>query len=172
MVSMTQIMKPKHSNVWVDMDGVLADFFGEWAKLDHKDHYRDIEHKEKALDLVRQHPTFWVDLPLLPHAKELLHFIKQEFGQYRILSKPLEGDPRSEPGKRAWINTHLQDVMPAKIVFAADKQKFAMAGGQPNILIDDYGKNIDLWKASGGIGLKYRPQRFSETIMILKQLAK
>ena len=29
--------------IYVDMDGVLADFFGEWAKLDGKDHYRDID---------------------------------------------------------------------------------------------------------------------------------
>ena len=158
--------------VFVDMDGVLADFFGEWAKLDHKDHYKDIEHKEKALDLVRNHPTFWTKLPLLPHAKELLHFIKKHYGEYYILSKPLEGDPRSEPGKRAWIKEHLQDVAPARMIFTADKQRFAYVGGQPNILIDDFGKNIDLWKMNGGIGIKYRPQRFEETIKILRGLSR
>lgn len=158
--------------VFVDMDGVLADFFGEWAKLDHKDHYKDIEHKEKALDLVRHHPTFWTKLPLLPHAKDLLHFIKENYGDYYILSKPLEGDPRSEPGKRAWIREHLQDVMPAKMIFTADKQRFAYVGGQPNILIDDFGKNIDLWKMNGGIGIKYRPRRFQETIKILRGLSR
>ena len=33
--------------VYLDMDGVLADFFGEWAKLDGKDHYKDIDNPEE-----------------------------------------------------------------------------------------------------------------------------
>jgi hypothetical protein len=103
---------------------------------------------------------------------DLLHFIKDHYGEYYILSKPLEGDPRSEPGKRAWIREHLQSVMPSRMIFTADKERFAYVGGRPNILIDDFGKNIDLWKMNGGIGIKYRPYKYQETIKILRGLAK
>ena len=82
-------MAAQKFRVYLDMDGVLADFFGEWARLDGKDHYKDIDNPEAKLELVRQHPTFWVDLPLLPHARQLVQHVIKEFGEYYIfLTEP------------------------------------------------------------------------------------
>ena len=37
-----------------------------------------------------------------------------------------------------------------------DKQKYAMTtDGKPNLLIDDYIKNVNEWKAKGGIGVHH-----------------
>ena len=168
-MSTTGNSKPR---VYVDMDGTIADFFGEWAKLDNKDHYKDIDHKEDALDLVRNHPTFWVDLPMLPHARELVKAVIDLYGEYYICSKPLENDPRSAPGKLVWLNKHFGDMPPKDIVFTDNKAAHAMAGGQSNILIDDFGKYVDSWRAAGGIAIKYRPEKFPEVLAILKELAK
>lgn len=161
------IQKPK---VFIDMDGVLADFFGEWAKLDGKKHWKDFAHIDDALDLIRKHPTFWTNLPLLPHAKELVNFVHRTFGEYYICSKPLEGDPRSATGKRAWLNEHFQSPAPARVLLTADKAKYAMAGGIANILIDDYPVNIDHWREAGGIGILYEPKNFAKVKKILKGL--
>lgn len=159
--------KPK---VFIDMDGVLADFFGEWAKLDGKKHWKDFAHIDDALDLIRKHPTFWTNLPVLPHAKELVNFVHETFGEYYICSKPLEGDPRSATGKRAWLNEHFQSPAPARVLLTADKAKYAMAGGVANILIDDYPVNIDHWREAGGIGILYEPKNFAKVKKILKGL--
>ena len=158
--------------VYLDMDGVLADFFGEWARLDGKDHYKDIDNPQAKLQLVRDHPTFWVDLPPLPHALELVRLTQQLFGEYYICSKPLEGDPRSEPGKYAWIHMHLSSMPPAGVILTHNKSMFATNAGIPNILVDDYGVNINGWQMAGGIGIKYEDRDYARAAQKLKYLAK
>ena len=155
--------------VYVDMDGVLADFFGAWAKMDGKDHYKDIDNAEAKLQLVRDHPTFWIDLPVLPNAGKLLGFIVKNFGHYNICSKPLEGDPNSAPQKREWLEKHLSNSPPKSIILTANKAAYAtQADGTPNILIDDYGKNIAAWNAAGGFGIKHKDHKLDRTISALK----
>ena len=158
--------------VYLDMDGVLADFFGEWARISGVNHYKDIDNVEAKLQLVRDHPTFWVDLPMLPHAKALIQTVVKNYGEYRICSKPLEGDTRSEAGKLQWIKTHLSDMPPADIILTADKARFAKNDGYPSILVDDYGVNINSWKAAGGIGIKYEDQSFDKAARVLQALAR
>ena len=155
--------------IYVDMDGVLADFFGEWAKLDNKDHYRDIDNAEAKLQLVRDHPTFWLDLPVLSNAGKLLGFIKKNFGHYKICSSPLAGDPKSEPHKRKWVKEHLGAFLPDDVIITHNKAAYAtQADGAPNILIDDFGKNIASWEAAGGIGIKHKNYKIERTISALK----
>ena len=158
--------------VYLDMDGVLADFFGEWAKLDGKDHYKDIDNPEAKLQLVRDHPTFWTNLPLLPHARELVRRVIKEFGSYYICSTPLTGDPRSEPGKLAWVGMHFSDMPPKHIELTHNKAEFATLGGNPCILVDDYGRNVNSWQSSGGIGIKYDDQNYPTIARQLTSLAK
>ena len=158
--------------VYLDMDGVLADFFGEWARISGVNHYKDIDNVEAKLQLVREHPTFWVDLPVLPHAKELIRTVIKNYGEYRICSKALEGDARSKPGKMQWISTHLSDMPPVEVILTADKAKFATNDGVPCILVDDYGVNINSWRAAGGIGIKYDDPSFPEVAKILTSIAK
>jgi 5'(3')-deoxyribonucleotidase len=158
--------------VYLDLDGVLADFFGEWAKLDGKDHYKDIDNPEAKLQLVREHPTFWTNLPLLPHARELVRHVIKEFGSYYICSTPLTGDPRSEPGKLAWVGMHFSDMPPKHIELTHNKAEFATLGGNPCILVDDYGRNVNSWQSSGGIGIKYDDQNYPSIARQLTSLAK
>ena len=75
------------SKIYVDMDGVLADFFGEWAKLMKVDHYSKIDDLDinVALQKIRDTEQFWLDLPLLPQAKDLLDLIKKVKGEYRFV---------------------------------------------------------------------------------------
>jgi 5'(3')-deoxyribonucleotidase len=164
-----ETIKPR---VYLDMDGVLADFFGEWARLAKVDHYKDINDPEENLQLVRDHPTFWIDLPLLPHAKALIKTVVEQYGEYRICSKPLEGDARSKPGKMEWIRKHLSDMPPVEVVLTANKAAFATNEGNPSILVDDFGVNITAWKAAGGIGIKYDDSQFPKVANILTKLAK
>lgn len=157
------------SKVYVDMDGVLADFFGEWQKLIGSD-WRKVKDIEPALQAIRDKDNFWLDLPLLPQAKNLLGVIKKVKGSYTILSSPLPNDPNSEPHKREWIKKNLDFFPPENVIITHDKPKYATnSDGTPNILIDDFGKNIASWEAAGGEGFKHKDHKFERTAKAIKQ---
>jgi 5'(3')-deoxyribonucleotidase len=172
LINVNEAIEDMKHRVYLDMDGVLADFFGEWSKISGVNHYKDIKNIDKALDDIRKHPTFWTDLPVLPHAKELIKTVIDNYGEYYICSKPLEGDPRSESGKRAWIRMHLSDHPPAGVILTHVKEQHAMNGEIPSILIDDYGVNVTKWQEAGGIGIKYEPERFAKVKKMLEKLSK
>jgi 5'(3')-deoxyribonucleotidase len=158
------------SEIYVDMDGVLADFFGEWKKLVGKD-WREIDKDEiePALKKIRDEEDFWLNIPLTANAKKLLSIIKQVKGNYKILSSPLANDPKSEPHKREWIEKNLDFFPPTEVIITKDKAKYATnPDGTPNILIDDYGVNIAAWESAGGIGFKHKDHKFERTAKKLK----
>jgi 5'(3')-deoxyribonucleotidase len=158
------------SEIYVDMDGVLADFFGDWAKLMGKDHWTKIDDISPALQKIRDTEDFWLNLPLTDNAKNLLTLIKDVKGEYNILSSPLPDDPNSEPHKREWIKKNLNFFLPKQVIITHDKAKYATSeDGTPNILIDDYGQNIAKWEAAGGIGFKHKDHKFERTAKAIKQ---
>ena len=157
------------SKVYVDMDGVLADFFGEWQKLIGSD-WRKVKDIEPALQKIRDTDNFFLNLPMLPQAKNLLGVIKKVKGSYTILSSPLPNDPNSEPHKREWIKNNLDFFPPENVIITHDKPKYAVnSDGTPNILIDDFGKNIASWEAAGGEGFKHKDHKFERTAKAIKQ---
>jgi 5'(3')-deoxyribonucleotidase len=162
----------KASEIYVDMDGVLADFFGEWAKVMKVDHYSKIDNVDinVALQKIRDTDNFWLKLPMLPQAKQLLELIKKVKGSYNICSSPLADDPNSEPHKREWIKKNLSFFPPKEVIITSNKPKYAtQSDGTPNILIDDFGKNVNAWEAAGGEGFKYKDHKFERTAKELQQ---
>ena len=153
------------AELYVDMDGVLADFFGEWAKLMGVNNWKDIKDVDSALNKIKEQPNFWVNLPLTSNALQLLSAIKAYKGRYNILSAPLPGDANSKPQKMAWIKKNLSSFPPQKIILDHNKAKYAkQPDGTPNGLIDDYGKNIASWTAAGGIAIKHEDSNVQHTI--------
>ena len=161
------------TEIFVDMDGVLADFFTEWGKLMGVDNWWEIQNHfsiEDALQKIRDTDQFWLDLPVTSNAHNLLNLIKDIKGEYSICSSPLPGDPNSEPHKREWIKKHLAFFPPKEIIITHDKAKYAkQPDGTPNILIDDYGVNIQKWEAAGGVGFKHKDHKFERTAKAIKQ---
>ena len=161
------------SEIYVDMDGVLADFFGEWARLMNVDHFTQINKQhdiDDALQKIRDTDDFWLRLPILPQAKELLNLIKQVKGEYYICTSPLADDPNSERHKRTWVEENLAFFPPKEVYVTHNKPQYAKhEDGTPNILIDDYGVNINNWEAAGGIGFKYKDHTFERTAKAIKQ---
>ena len=159
------------SEIFVDMDGVLADFFGEWQKLIGKG-WRDVEGDalQPALQAIRDKDDFWLSLPMTSNAKGLLNLIKDVKGSYNILSAPLAGDKKAEPHKREWIKKNLSFFPPKNVIITSDKQKYAtQPDGTPNILIDDFGSNISKWEGAGGVGFKHKDHKFERTAKNIKQ---
>jgi 5'-nucleotidase len=156
--------------VYVDMDGVLADFFGEIAREHKVGYWREIHRKDLGVDQIAQQPGFFADLPPMEHAALLIAGVITLAGQYSILSSPLmsEVDQSSEE-KADWLRRHLKNHQPQAIIFDHEKYKFAkQADGTPNILIDDWDTNIKLWERNGGIGILYKDRKCNDA---LKQVA-
>jgi len=146
--------------VYVDLDGVLANFFEEWAKLAgvKSGNYKDIPSAKTDPTLDKMVGTdFFSRLPKFPTTDKLLQMITEMFGGYTILSAPLRGDHKnSEAHKRKWIQRELA-IQPENVIVVGRKDSYAtQQDGTPNVLIDDRGKNVQAWSNRGGLGIKYQ----------------
>jgi len=134
------------------------------------DSFRDIKDAGPALAKIRATDDFWLRLPVLPQAEQLLSLIKQVKGEYNICTSPLADDPNCEQHKHEWIKKNLAFFPPKNIHITHNKPQFAKSqNGSANILIDDYGVNINAWEAAGGIGFKYKDHKFERTAKDIKQ---
>ena len=156
--------------VYVDMDGVLADFFGEVAQAHDVSYWREIHRKDLGVDQIAKAPGFFEMLPILPNAGKLMKGILSLTSKYSILSSPLMSNVEdSSKEKSDWLQRHLRAHQPQAVIFDHEKYKFAkQADGTPNILIDDWDTNIRLWEANGGIGILYKDSECSQALRKLK----
>jgi 5'(3')-deoxyribonucleotidase len=154
--------------VYVDMDGVLADLFNHVGAIHDVEHYNDMSDQQWEIFFQNTDAYhLFRDLPPFKTANRLLRMVKGMAGGYKILSSPLNFDRAgSIKGKREWLNKHIT-VQPDGIIFEHEKYKYAVSNGIPNILIDDFRKNITAWNNAGGIGIKYQADENS-----LEELAK
>lgn len=159
--------------VYLDMDGVIADFFSAAVKLadcEHS-HWRDMEQRDiqRALNKVRKTPGFFSSVPAFPMANTLVRSIVNIAGGYTILSSPLESYPGCADEKIGWIEKNIH-IQPDEIIISSNKPKYA----SDNILIDDYGYNCRKWEEAGGFAIKYQAdeQHVSDAIISLQALYK
>jgi len=152
--------------VYVDMDGVIADFFTELARTHNVKHWKDIPDKEESIPALGG-TDFFGRLPKFPTSDELIRFVDDATdGEWCILSAPLRGDyDNSSMWKRVWLDKN--NYYPSEAIFTSGKQKYATENGEPNILIDDKPENIDAWIKNGGIGIRY--QATEDSLDDLKQ---
>lgn len=148
--------------VYVDMDGVIADFFGGLEKFSGVDHWKSIQNKEAIIAQLKG-TDFFYTLDMFPTSEKLIDFVLNVTqGDWGINSSPLRGDrDNSAYWKRRWLESNL--LMPAidNLIFTGTKQKYAWSflDGKPNILIDDKPENIKRWNDAGGIGIRYQANK-------------
>ena len=148
-----------NSRVYVDMDGVIADFFSALAEFRKVNHWKD--KGEITLDTSikeLQGTNFFETLPVFPFAKKLVDLVKSYTGgDWYINTSPLRDDhENSEYYKTKWLEKHNFD--PKDIIVTKRKESYAVdkKTGIPNILIDDRPKNLERWVARGGVGIRYQ----------------
>jgi 5'(3')-deoxyribonucleotidase len=161
--------------LYLDMDGVLADFFNAFAKRFGKDHWKLIQDKEKAIAALRG-TDFFNTLEKFDSTDTLVNFA-MDYGDWGICSSPLTGDrDNSAFWKRTWLTRNFMMPEIDKLIFTGMKEKFATdpLDGKPNVLVDDKPSNIDRWNKNGGIGILYQANQDSveELIEKLKKVLK
>jgi 5'(3')-deoxyribonucleotidase len=152
-------------DIYCDLDQVLVNFM-KGADKAVGGSFVDSP-KEDRWNKVNQIKGFWANLDWMPGAKRLYQFIEKH--DPFVLSAYTGRDPTSKVGKMKWLkkNTNFKRSH-INLVLRSQKQKYAITDGKPNVLIDDYIKNINEWESKGGIGIHHT--NVSKTISDLKRL--
>ena len=153
------------SEIYCDLDEVLVDFMrganaavgGDFRRMD----------KDERWNKVNQTKGFWPNLGWKPNAKRLHSFIIKY--NPHVLSAYTGRDNTSKVGKIKWLkkNTRFKRGN-IHLVLRSQKKSYATTNEKPNILIDDYDRNIREWTAAGGIGIRHTD--VGKTISELKRL--
>mgnify|MGYP003650214993 FL=1 len=143
--------------LYLDMDGVIADFFKGLEQFYKVKHWKEIPDRDKSIRALKG-TDFFNTLEVFETSVQLVEFAKG-FGDWGICSSPLRGDrDNSAYWKRVWLTEKgfLPEV--DKMIFTGQKEHFAVDSldGTPNILIDDKPSNIKRWIEAGGIGIRYQ----------------
>lgn len=170
----SQMQTEKYGIIYCDMDSVLVDFMkGAHDVLGHPFDDKDLNkmdpnHKQNVRNKVAKHPEFWENLPPMHDAMQLWKFINKY--DAHILTAYPSWDPDGKKGKRIWVKKHLGNLPDERFhaVRREEKQDYAKSDGKPNILIDDYIKNIEEFNRAGGIGIHHTDTE--STISKLKKL--
>ena len=159
-------MENAKPTVYLDMDGVLADFFGGVEKMYGVEHWKQLTN-DKTKDLKKEvidritGTDFFATLPKFSSADELISMVKKfTGGKFSINTSPLRGDhENSGKYKKVWISNNIEQ--PDEIIVTGRKESYAKdkGTGTPNILIDDRPINIQKWQAAGGYGILYQANR-------------
>ena len=150
-------MSVNEPTVFLDMDGVLVDFFNAFAKLANVKHWKQMD-PQRLQDVLNKivGSDYFAKLPKTNTCDSIVEMVVDFAGSYSILSSPLRGDiANSTKHKRAWVMDNLYP-QPTTTIIVRDKSQYALLNGVQNILIDDRANNIHKWKEAGGYGIKYQ----------------
>ena len=167
MINLQELIKTSSEElpeIYCDLDQVLVDLM---KGADEVVGGSFITHdKDERWKLINQKKGFWSNLDWMPGGRKLYQFIARY--DPHVLSAYSARDPNSKNGKMKWLSKNTKfSRSKINLVKRADKKNFATTNGKPNILIDDYLKNITEWEAKGGIGIHHT--NISKTMAELKR---
>ena len=145
--------------VYLDMDGVVADFdkrFEDLSGMKPRE-FEEKYGKSKFWDFIDEENkiSFWVGIPEMDGAKKLVDYVKKY--NYELLTAP-SVKKQSYLGKILWVRNH-SDLLGGKprINFKKAKEKHEVKSEltKNDILIDDRADTISRWEAKGGTGIVY-----------------
>lgn len=171
----------KMPHLYLDMDGVQADFFGAWAKKHGVEHWKSIKDKEKEIEQLANSSAkevydFFKNLAPLKGGMKIIQWLHQNKIPFTVLSAPLRG-PYSEASKQAkrdWLD-EFNPGTSGNAIFTSSKFKYAIKDGQPQVLVDDFGPYLQKWSDAGGIAVKHEdeyedPNSANSTIRQLEKI--
>lgn len=157
-------LEKKMPHLYLDMDGVQADFFGAWADKHNVSHWKAIQDKEGEIEeLANSDPgkvyEFFRNLRPLPGGMKIIAWAQKNKIPYTVLSAPLRGPyaDASKQAKRDWLD-EFHPGSSGNAIFTSKKQQFATDNGVANVLVDDFGPYIQKWTDAGGIPVKHEDE--------------
>lgn len=138
----------KFDKIYVDMDGVLADFNKHFddliGGLPHE--FEDKHGSAVFWDAILEYRDFFATIGPFAHNYDLLSKCHEMSDKVVILSSPSKFNTSiCIDQKRKWLDEHISESIPA--IFEKEKFKFSRANC---LLIDDWSPNIEKWLDAGG----------------------
>ena len=156
---LTANCNPGTTTVYVDMDGVLTEYYQAVATyatnnglLDSGGDWYDLT---PAIEVaaIASSGSYFQTLAKRAEADALIDLVVAKNGSYRILSTTSGASVTAQ--KNAWIAANLTGARaPAGADYATNLDK-GPYGGANKLLIDDRTTYIDQFEAAGGLGFKY-----------------
>ena len=161
------MQKPKIKCIYLDMDGVIADFVKRYKEQYHMEPREAEKKKEfnKFFDEFVETNQF-ATLDLMPGAMQGIEFLRKASVPTQILSSTANEaryDAISKQ-KMIWLQTHGITFNPLFVPGKKHKWKHATPD---SIIIDDTESVIDDWRKAGGIGILHKD--WMTTLAILRQ---
>lgn len=146
--------------IYLDLDGVFADFFGKLESLG-LDYHAD---PRAAWSVAEKIPNFFATLQPTEYAVEMFNRIKfmanksgHEITFLTALPLLTEELRTAAEDKKYWVQRVLH-TSKRVICVSHWSEKSAYANGTDSILIDDSARNIIDWCGAGGVGIVHYNQ--------------
>jgi len=155
-------------NIFIDLDGVLGDFFGhcftQFGRIFDVDDY---EERQMLFNHINQHEGFYATQPVHPNAYDIWD------AAYQVIpSRPIvltgcnpKGVVDVEGQKRLWVEKHFGIEVKTIVCPSRDKWKHGKRG---DILVDDRTIGQAAWIGMGGLFIHH--VNFVQTCMALSAL--
>jgi len=145
---MMTVPKQKRFDVFLDLDGVFADFDGKIRDLTGL--WPHELPKKELWKTVYKKPDFFASLDMLKGADTLWAYFKQYDPIF------LTGAPQGKEMQAQKIQWVKEKFGPEWVTIVLPKREKQLHSGPNKILIDDNVDNVDQWNSKGGYGIIYR----------------
>jgi hypothetical protein len=140
--------------IFLDMDGVLANFVKGYKDAFDRDAYADDPFTIKQF--CNSKPDFFRHLPVLDKGRELFELLKDDY-KIVILTTPMDGMVFCKQDKVSWMRENFGNY---DIIFTADKADYAT--DESSILIDDMDYNLKPFADAGGTAIDFNKNNIQQ----------
>lgn len=158
---------PKISCIYLDMDGVIADFTKRYKEL-YRMEPREAEKKKQFNKFFDEFiaTSQFASLDLMPGTMDAITFLRKLNVPTHILSSTASEERYDAISnqKLIWLQRHGITFNANFVPGKRHKYKFA---GPDKIIIDDTESVIDQWREAGGIGILHKD--WPSTMVMLRQ---
>lgn len=138
-------------NIYIDMDGVLADFNSE----------------KNALQRFAFERGFFKKLHVLNDSGIMQLLANKNINVFILSASP---NKQADKDKRAWLRYYYPQIRKNHIIFCrVGENKADFMKTEQGILLDDYGKNCEQWRARGRVAVQVKKsleEHFNEFLIM------
>lgn len=136
------------TQVYVDLDGVLADFDTQYFRVFRQAPNRDAAEPPDMWERIRASGNFFLEMQPMRDAADLWKFVQALKKKPVILTGTPPSMPEAADQKRAWVSKWVGPRV--EVICCRSSEKYMHIREPGDILIDDWTKYRQTWLAAGG----------------------